>query len=81
MPVKNIAASAAFATMFLMPARVSSAGASSAEASFETFNSAYGNSGGFAPEAFLSRCRTSDDSNVLSSFNSRKPVGFTINIR
>ena len=81
MPVKNIAASAAFATMFLMPARVSSAGASSAEATFETFNSSYGGSGEYAPEAFLSRYRTSDDSNVLSSFNSRKPVGFTINIR
>ncbi len=81
MPVKNIAASAAFATMFLMPARVSSAGASSAEATFETFNSSYGGSGEYAPEAFLSRYRTSDDSNAISSFSSHKPRGFAINIR
>ena len=80
MQIKNIAASAAFATLLLMPARASSAGASYAEATFESFNSSYGGSGEYAPEAFLSRCRTIDDSKALGSFSSHKPRGFAINI-
>ncbi len=80
MRIKTVAASAAFATMFLMPARVSSAGASSAEATFESFNSSYGGSGEYAPQAFFSRYRTMDDSNSLGSFSSHKPRGFAINI-
>ena len=80
MPVKNIAASAAFATLLFMPARASSAGASCAEATFESFNSSYGGSGEYAPQAFFSRYRTMDDSNSLGSFSSHKPRGFAINI-
>jgi len=82
MPVKNIAASAAFATLFLLPMRASSVGgASCAEATFDSFSSAYGGSGEYVPEAFLSRYRTMDDSNALSSFNSHKARGFVMNIR
>ena len=81
MQIKNAAASAAFATLLFMPARASSAGASCAEATFDSFNSSYGGSGEYAPEAFLSRYRTMDDSNALGSFSSYKPRGFAVNIR
>ena len=60
----------------------SSANASSAEATFESFNSCYRTSQEVDTEcAFLSRYRTMEDSDFLQSFNSQAPRGCIMIVR
>ena len=53
-------------------------GASSAEATFDSFSSEYRTSVEVGADTFLSRFRTIEDSDALASFNSKKPQGFII---
>ena len=56
-------------------------GTSSAEATFDSFSSEFRTSAPAEATAFLSRYRTIEDSDALSSFDSREPTGFTIFVR
>ncbi len=53
-------------------------GASSAEATFDSFSSEFRTSATVETDAFLSRYRTVEDSDALSSFDSREPQGLII---
>ena len=53
-------------------------GASSAEATFDSFSSENRTSVEVGADTFLSRFRTIEDSDALASFNSKKPQGFII---
>lgn len=53
-------------------------GASSAEATFDSFSSECRTSVEVGADTFLSRFRTIEDSDALASFNSKKPQGFII---
>jgi len=77
MPVAMVAA-----TMLATPLASSSANASSAEATFDAFNSCCRTSQEVETEfTFLSRYRTIEDSDALSSFDSRNPTGFILTVR
>ena len=53
-------------------------GTSSAEATFDSFSSEFRTSATVETDAFLSRYRTVEDSDALSSFDSREPQGLII---
>ena len=53
-------------------------GASSAEATFDSFSSAFRTSAAAEASAFLSRYRTTEETDALSSFNSFEPKGLYI---
>ena len=53
-------------------------GSSSAEATFDSFSSEFRTSATVETDAFLSRYRTVEDSDALSSFDSREPQGLII---
>ena len=53
-------------------------GASSAEATFDSFSSEFRTSAAAEASTFLSRFRTVEDSDALSSFDSREPQGLII---
>ena len=69
-----LAASSAIAILSTPPAQ----GASSAEATFDSFSSEFRTSATVETDAFLSRYRTVEDSDALSSFDSREPQGLII---
>ena len=69
-----LAASSAIAILSAPPAQ----GASSAEATFDSFSSEFRTSATVETDAFLSRYRTVEDSDALSSFDSREPQGLII---
>ncbi len=69
-----LAASSAIAILATPPAQ----GASSAEATFDSFSSEFRTSAAAEASAFLSRFRTVEDSDALSSFDSREPQGLII---
>ena len=69
-----LATSSAIAILSAPPAQ----GASSAEATFDSFNSEFRTSAAAESSAFLSRYRTVEDSDALSSFNSFEPKGLYI---
>ena len=53
-------------------------GASSAEATFDSFSSEFRTSAAAEASTFLSRYRTTEETDALASFNSNKPQGFII---
>ena len=67
---------AASATLVL--AAIPAQGQSSAEATFDSFSSEFRTSTFAEASVFLSRYRTVEDSDALSSFDSREPNGFII---
>ncbi len=69
-----LAASSAIAILSTPPAQ----GASSAEATFDSFNSEFRTSATDEADAFLSRSRTTKETDALSSFNSFEPKGLYI---
>ena len=69
-----LAASSAIAILATPPTQ----GASSAEATFDSFNSEYRTSATAEAVTFLSRYRTTEETDALASFNSNKPQGFII---
>ena len=66
------------ASTAMMLATPPTQGASSAEATFDSFSSEYRTSVEVGADTFLSRFRTIEDSDALASFNSKKPQGFII---
>ena len=66
------------ATTAVMLATPSAQGTSSAEATFDSFSSEFRTSATVETDAFLSRYRTVEDSDALSSFDSREPQGLII---
>ncbi len=68
-----LAASAA-----VMLATTHSQGASSAEATFDSFSSEFRTTATFGADSFLSRFRTTEGTDALSSFNSFEPRGLYI---
>ena len=66
------------ATTAVMLATPPAQGASSAEATFDSFSSEFRTSAAAEASAFLSRFRTVEDSDALSSFDSREPQGLII---
>ena len=70
---------AATATIALAATTVQ--GQSSAEATFDSFSSEFRTSASVEASVFLSRYRTIEDSDALSSFDSSEPTGFTIFVR
>lgn len=66
------------ASTAMMLATPSTQGASSAEATFDSFNSEYRTSATAEAVTFLSRYRTTEETDALASFNSKKPQGFII---
>ena len=69
-----LAASSAIAILSAPPAQ----GASSAEATFDSFSSEFRTSATVEASTFLSRFRTIEDSDALVSFNSTEPQGLII---
>ena len=69
-----LAASSAIAILSAPPAQ----GTSFAEATFDSFSSEFRTSAAAEASAFLSRFRTVEDSDALSSFDSREPQGLII---
>ena len=69
-----LAASSAIAILSTPPAQ----GASSAEATFDSFSSEFRTSAAAEASTFLSRFRTIEDSDALASFNSTEPQGLII---
>jgi len=66
------------ASTAMMLATPPTQGASSAEATFDSFSSECRTSVEVGADTFLSRFRTIEDSDALASFNSKKPQGFII---
>jgi len=66
------------ASTAMMLATPPTQGASSAEATFDSFSSEYRTSVEVGADTFLSRFRTIVDSDALAAFNSKKPQGFII---
>ena len=56
-------------------------GASSAEATFDSFSSEYRTSAEAGADTFLSRFRTIEETDTLPSFNSSEPKGLVIIIQ
>ena len=73
--VKRTLLAATAATLLSTPP---AQGASSAEATFDSFSSEFRTSAAAEASAFLSRFRTVEDSDALSSFDSREPQGLII---
>ena len=73
--VKRTLLAATAATLLSTP---SAQGTSSAEATFDSFSSEFRTSATVETDAFLSRYRTVEDSDALSSFDSREPQGLII---
>jgi hypothetical protein len=73
--VKRTLLAASTAVMLATP---SSQGASSAEATFDSFSSEYRTSAESGADTFLSRFRTTEETDALSSFNSFEPKGLYI---
>ena len=73
--VKRTLLAATAATLLSAPP---TQGASSAEATFDSFSSEFRTSATVETDAFLSRYRTVEDSDALSSFDSREPQGLII---
>ena len=71
---RTLLATSAAITLAATPAQ----GASSAEATFDSFSSEFRTSATAEASAFLSRFRTIEDSDALSSFDSREPQGLII---
>ena len=76
--VKRTLLAASTAVMLATP---SSQGASSAEATFDSFSSEYRTSAESGADTFLSRFRTTEETDALSSFNSFEPKGLYIIIQ
>ena len=76
--VKRTLLAASTAVMLATP---SSQGASSAEATFDSFSSEYRTSAEAGADTFLSRYRTTGETDALSSFNSFEPKGLYIIIQ
>ena len=72
-----LAASSAIAILTTPPTQ----GASSAEATFDSFTSEYRTSAEAGADTFLSRFRTTEETDTLSSFNSYEPKGLYIIIQ
>ena len=66
------------ASTAMMLATPPTQGASSAEATFDSFSSEYRTSAEAGADTFLSRYRTIEDSDALTSFDSREPQGLII---
>jgi hypothetical protein len=66
------------ATTAVMLATPPTQGASFAEATFDSFSSEYRTSATAEAVTFLSRYRTTEETDALASFNSKKPQGFII---
>ena len=66
------------ATTAVMLATPPAQGASSAEATFDSFSSEFRTSAAAEASAFLSRYRTTEETDALSSFNSFEPKGLYI---
>ena len=73
--VKRTLLAATAATLLSAPP---AQGTSSAEATFDSFSSEFRTSATVETDAFLSRYRTVEDSDALSSFDSREPQGLII---
>ena len=73
--VKRTLLAATAATLLSAPP---AQGASSAEATFDSFSSEFRTSAAAEASAFLSRYRTTEDSDALSSFDSGEPQGLII---
>ena len=66
------------ATTAVMLATPPAQGASSAEATFDSFSSEFRTSAAAEASAFLSRFRTTEETDALASFNSFEPKGLYI---
>ncbi len=73
--VKRTLLAATAATLLSTPP---AQGASSAEATFDSFSSEYRTSAEAGADAFLSRFRTTEETDALASFNSFEPKGLYI---
>ena len=73
--VKRTLLAATAATLLSTPP---AQGASSAEATFDSFSSEYRTSAEAGADAFLSRFRTTEETDALASFNSSEPKGLYI---
>ena len=73
--VKRNILAASTAVMLVTPP---TQGASSAEATFDSFSSEYRTSADAGADPFLSRFRTIEETDTLPSFNSSEPKGFVI---
>ena len=73
--VKRTLLAATAATLLSTPP---AQGASSAEATFDSFSSAFRTSAAAEASAFLSRYRTTEETDALASFNSFEPKGLYI---
>lgn len=76
--VKRTLMAASTAVMLATPP---SQGASSAEATFDSFSSEYRTSAEAGADTFLSRYRTTEETDALASFNSFEPKGLYIIIQ
>ena len=76
--VKRTILAASTAVMLVTPP---TQGASSAEATFDSFSSEYRTSADAGADPFLSRFRTIEETDTLPSFNSSEPKGFVIIIK
>ena len=76
--MKSTILAASTAVMLVTPP---TQGASSAEATFDSFSSEYRTSAEAGADTFLSRFRTIEETDTLPSFNSSEPKGFVIIIK